>query len=102
MKKTKSIKRLDENIVIDSDGVIGEIKKSEEEITTPAAEGERAISGSTPGVESDDDVEEVVEDVIGNKPKPGVPFSIAQEVEKDAKAIHDIPPDESGVKRKGK
>lgn len=45
--------------------------------------GESSISGSAPDPSSDDDIEEDVADVIGNKPKAGVPFSLADEVEKD-------------------
>ena len=34
-----------------------------------------------------DDTEEMVEEVIGNKPKKGKPFDIAEEVEEDEQAI---------------
>lgn len=71
----------------------------QDELETPAEEGEHSVSGSAPSTTSDDDVSEMVEDVIGNKPKPGKPFSIAEEVEKDEKAMHDIPPDEADVDR---
>ncbi len=38
-----------------------------------------------------------LEDVIGNKPAPGKPFSLAEEMEKDEKARRDIPPDEANL-----
>ncbi|MCH7951496.1 hypothetical protein IH980_02055 [Patescibacteria group bacterium] len=68
-----------------------------ESLLTPAEEGERSVSGSAPATTSDDDVGQMVKDVIGNEPVPGKPFSIADEVEKDARAMHDIPPDEAKV-----
>lgn len=69
----------------------------EEEVLSPAEEGERSASGSQPATTSDDDVSDMVEDVIGNKPEPGKPFSLAEEVEKDERALHDIPPDEAKI-----
>jgi len=48
--------------------------------------GDTTISGSSPDPESDDDVEKVVEEVTGEKPKQGEEFSISDEVEKDEKA----------------
>ena len=48
--------------------------------------GDTSISGSAPDPESDDKVLEFVKEVTGNEPKPGDPFSLAEEVEKDEKA----------------
>jgi hypothetical protein len=39
----------------------------------------------------------MVEEVTGEEPVPGKPFSIAKEVEDDEKAVHDIPPDEANL-----
>lgn len=60
--------------------------------TPPAQQGEEEASGSAPGVTSDDDVGEMVEEVTGEEPEPGKPFSIAEEVEKDEKARRGMPP----------
>ena len=49
--------------------------------------GEETVSGSSPRPESDDNVKEMVKEVIGNPPEEGKPFSIAEEVNKDEKAI---------------
>ena len=76
---------------------ISKLDDDQDELATPAEEGEHSVSGSAPSTTSDDDVSDMVEDVIGNKPKPGKPFSIAEEVEKDERAMHDIPPDEADV-----
>lgn len=47
---------------------------------------DETLGGSAQDLETDDDTEEMLEDVIGNKPEPGEPFSIAEEVEKDEKS----------------
>ena len=78
-------------------GGLPEEVQIEEDLLTPSEKGERSASGSQPATTSDDDVAQMVKDVIGNEPVPGKPFSIAEEVEKDARAIHDIPPDEAKV-----
>jgi hypothetical protein len=49
----------------------------------PYEEDEESFAGSAPDPEADDDTHEMVEDVIGNEPVPGKPFSLADEVEKD-------------------
>jgi hypothetical protein len=48
--------------------------------------GDTSISGSAPDPESDDDVEEVVKEITGEKPEQGQQFNISKEVEKDEKA----------------
>lgn len=55
----------------------------DDNIDEPEEYGEDKVSGSTPSVTADDDVTKNVEEVIGNKPEPGKPFSMAEEVEKD-------------------
>ena len=45
--------------------------------------GEETASGSSPSPESDDDTASMVKDIVGNKPKSGKPFSLAEEVNKD-------------------
>lgn len=47
--------------------------------------GENTISGSSPDPESDDDVSENLEKVVGTKLKRGDEFNLADEVEKDEK-----------------
>ncbi len=64
-----------------------EIKKEEEETY-----GETTVGGSEQGLETDDDTEKVVGDVIGNEPKEDDKFSIAEEIENDEKDIAGIPP----------
>lgn len=73
-------------------------RDEDNDLVTPAEEDEHSASGSAPKTTSDDDVGEMVEAVIGNEPELGKPFSIAQEVEKDEKAVHDIPPEEADLK----
>lgn len=67
------------------------------QLEPPAVSDSYSISGSNPSTESDDDLSEAVEEVIGNEPQPGKPFSLADEVEKDEKALSDIPPDEAKI-----
>lgn len=66
----------------DIEDVKNELKENEKRFY-----GEETVSGSSPSPESDDDVKEMVREVIGNTPKEGKPFSIAEEIEKDEKAI---------------
>lgn len=54
--------------------------------------GEETVGGSNQGLETDDDTEEAVEKVIGNKPGGNEEFEIAEEVDKDEKDIAGIPP----------
>ena len=62
----------------DIEDVKKEIKENEDRFY-----GEETISGSSPRPDSDDNVAEALEDVIGNPPKRGKAFSLAEEVEKD-------------------
>ncbi len=68
----------------DVDEVKKELKENEDRFY-----GEETVSGSSPRPESDDDVKEMVKEVIGNPPEEGKPFSIAEEVNKDEKAIRE-------------
>jgi len=70
----------------------------EEEAESPAEEGEEASSGSAPSVESDDDVDEMMEEVgMETEDKEGRPkeVGIAGQVEKDElQRRGKLPPDE--------
>lgn len=45
--------------------------------------GEEAVGGSAQDLESDDDVTQTLEDVVGGKINTEEPFSVAEEVEVD-------------------
>lgn len=61
-------------------------KLPKEDFEEQPQSSDETLGGSAQGLETDDDTEEMIEAVIGNKPEPGKPFSIAEEVEKDEKA----------------
>lgn len=63
-----------------------EVKKQEDEFY-----GDSTISGTAPDPSSDDDVDEVVEEVTGEKPEEFEPVGIAEEIDKDEKARHTKP-----------
>lgn len=79
--------------VIAEDDVVGDLdieevperpEKEEDASISPELEGEQSESGSAPDYEDvEKDVEDMVENVIGNEPESGKPFSIADEVLKD-------------------
>lgn len=53
--------------------------------------GDETISGSSPDPSSDDDVDEVVEEITGEEPGMFEPVGIAEEIDKDEKALHTKP-----------
>jgi hypothetical protein len=56
------------------DDVKKEIEKEKDDVY-----GDESVGGSQMGLDKDDDTTEMVEDVTGNKPTEGKPYSIADE-----------------------
>lgn len=51
---------------------------------SPAVKGEKDIGGSTQDPETDDDINVMIEDVLGKQPKPGQTFNdLINEAEKN-------------------
>lgn len=72
-------------------------------LRSPSYEGEGEMGGSAPEPTSDDDTGEALGEAIGNEPKEGEPFSIAEEVEKDEKSRRGmIPPEPEEEEEKEK
>jgi hypothetical protein len=59
-------------------------------------DGEESVSGSAPSVTSDDDVDEMVENVFGNQPIPGEPFTMDDEIISDEMRRRGMDPAEYG------
>lgn len=67
----------------------------------PSSQGEsNPFGGSAPTSGTGENPEDAIEDITGDEPIPGKPFSIVEEVEKDEKAKYDIPPDGADVPEK--
>jgi hypothetical protein len=69
-----------------ADDVKKEVEEQEDEFY-----GDATISGTAPDPSSDDDVDEVVKEVTGEKPEQFEPVGIAEEVDEDEKALHTKP-----------
>lgn len=67
----------------DDQKTLDDVVLDDNQTDAPDDTGQDSVSGSNPATTSDDDVGEAVEQVIGNKPVPGEPFSLADEIEKD-------------------
>lgn len=65
----------------DSDKIKEEVQEEKD-----AFYGDETLGSGSPRPDVDDDTAEAVEAVVGNEPKQGEPFSIADEVKKDEDA----------------
>lgn len=72
---------------------IDEGRHTHNPVDSPADQGEEDIGGSAPGVTSDDDVLDSVEEVTGEEPKPGE--TIADIVNKAEEERHQPPETEN-------
>ncbi len=68
--------------------------EEEQEIETPEEEGESGVSGSEAGLDSDDNVDEMTDEVgLYDKEGETEEVNIAEQIERDEEARGDIPPD---------
>lgn len=58
-----------------------DLLQEDEDIYIDDQSGELDVSGDNMDLEADDDTGEMIEDVLGQEPKPGIPYSMADEIE---------------------